>query len=207
MTDPLASAARHGRSILVLGLVVGVASPALAGAMKPWIGELVMLMLFLSAFRVGPRAAFGAVRDLRAAAGLTLILQVAAPVAAILAFGLIGWTGVLATGLILMLAAPPISGSPNLTVLTGNDPAPALRQLVVGTALLGLTVIPVFWLAPGLDGAGDVIAASSRLMLVILCATGAGFALRAFWFRELAAPGLRRVDGLSPSSWRRWSSR
>jgi len=197
VTDPLAFAARHGRTILILGLVVGIALPALAVAMKPWIGELVVVMLFVSALRVGPRAAFGAARDLRAAVGLTLILQVAAQVVAILVVGLIGWTGALATGLILMLAAPPISGSPNLTILTGNDPAPALRQLVVGTALLGLTVIPVFWLAPGLGGAGDVIAAASRLMLVIICATGAGFALRALWFRDPAPPGIRRVDGLS----------
>ncbi len=197
MTDPLAFAARHGRVVLILGLVIGIAFPPAARAMRPWIGELVILILFISALRVGPRRALGAVRDLPAALGLTLVLQVAAPVAAILVFGLVGWTGALATGLVLMLAAPPIAGSPNLAILTGADPAPALRQLVVGTALLGLTVIPVLALAPGLGDARDVFAASARLAAIIALAAGAGFLARSRFPAELSRRATRRIDGAS----------
>ena len=197
MTDPLAFAARHARTILILGLAAGVAFPSAAHLLKPWIAEFVIAMLFIAALRVGPRAALGAARDLPAAFGITFGLQVLAPILAILAFGLVGWTGPLATGLILMFAAPPMSGSPNLTILTGNDPAPALRQVVIGTAILSLTIIPVLWLAPDLGGVPDVIAASARLFLVIACATGAGFLVRGLWLRTPSPETNRRIDGFS----------
>jgi ACR3 family arsenite transporter len=190
-------AARYGRSILVLGLVLGIALPDLALAMKPWIGELVAGLLFISALRVGPRQALGALADMRASLGFALVCQVGFPVAAILLFAFAGWSGALATGLVLMLAAPPISGSPNLTILTRNDPAPALRQLVIGTALLPATVIPVFWLAPALGTAGEVIGAASRLLLIIGCAAGTAFLIRCFLLRTPSPEALGVIDGLS----------
>jgi ACR3 family arsenite transporter len=194
---PIVMAARYGRSILVLGLVLGIALPDMALAMKPWIGELVAGLLFISALRVGPRRALGALADMRASLGFALVCQVSIPVAAILLFAFAGWSGALATGLVLMLAAPPISGSPNLTVLTGNDPAPALRQLVIGTALLPATVIPVFWLAPALGAAGEVIGAASRLLLIIGCAAGTAFLIRGFLLKTPSREALEVIDGLS----------
>jgi hypothetical protein len=190
-------AARYGRSILVLGLALGIALPDLALAMKPWIGELVAGLLFISALRVGPRQAFGALADMRTSLGFALVCQIGFPVAAILAFALAGWSSALATGLVLMMAAPPISGSPNLTILTGNDPAPALRQLVIGTAMLPATVIPVFWLAPGLGEAGEVVGAAARLLLIIGGAAGAAFLIRGFVLKNPSLEIMGAVDGLS----------
>lgn len=189
--------ARHGRWILIAGLVAGIAFPGTALVLKAWIGELIAFLLFLAALRVGPRQAFGALADMRNSLGLCLLFQIGLPVAAIIAFALAGWSGALATGLVLMMAAPPISGSPNLTMLTGNDPAPALRQLVVGTALLPLTVIPVFWLAPALGDAGEVLAAAFRLLLLIVAAGGIAFMLRAFWLRQPSVKAIGVIDGLS----------
>lgn len=189
--------ARHGRAVLVLGLVAGIALPEIALAMKAWIAELVAGLLFVAALRVGPRQAFGALRDMRDSLGVAIVYQIAFPLAALGAFALAGWTGALATGLVLMMAASPISGSPNLTLLTGNDPAPALRQLVVGTAVLPLTVIPVFWLAPEFGQAGEVIAAAARLMLIIAGAAGAAFLVRGFVVKEPSRDMLASIDGLS----------
>jgi ACR3 family arsenite transporter len=194
---PLAAVARYGRSILVLGLALGIALPHLALAMKPWIGELVAGLLFISALRVGPRQAFGALTDMRTSLGFALACQIGFPVAAILAFALTGWSSALATGLVLMMAAPPISGSPNLTILTGNDPAPALRQLVIGTAMLPATVIPVFWLAPGLGAAGEVVGAAARLLLIIGGAAGAAFLIRGFVLKNPSPEIMGAIDGLS----------
>lgn len=193
----IAAAGRYGRSILVLGLVLGVALPDLALAMKPWIGEMVAGLLFIAALRVGPREAFGALADMRTSLGFALTCQIVFPVAAILAFALAGWSGALATGLVLMMAAPPISGSPNLTLLTGNDPAPALRQMVIGTAMLPATVIPVFWLAPALGDAGEVIGAAARLLLIIVGAAGAAFLVRGFLLRGPSPQTLGVIDGVS----------
>jgi ACR3 family arsenite transporter len=190
-------AAKHGRAILILGLVAGVLFPGLALQLKPWIGILVAFMLFLAALRVGPRDAFGAVAQLRSSLAMVLVLQIVFPVLTILAFGVFGLRGGIATGLILMMAAPPISGAPNLTLMTGNDPAPALRQLLTGTALLALTVIPVFWLAPDLGSARDILGAASRLLAVIASAGAAGFLVRAWLIKSPSREAFRAFDGLS----------
>lgn len=194
----LAAAARHGRLVLVLGLAAGIALPGLAHAMRPWIGEMVAGLLFLAALRVGPRQAVGALGDLGVSAGLAMLFQLALPLAAILLFAMLGLTGAaLATFFVLMLAAAPVTGSPNLAIMTGNDPAPALRQVVVGTALLPFTVLPVFWLTPAFGEAGAVLAAAGRLMLLIVLATGLAFLLRAVWLKHPSEKAVLSIDGLS----------
>jgi hypothetical protein len=197
----LGHAARHGRSILVLGLLIGILFPGLAATTKSWLAELVAGLLFIAALRVGPRQAVGALGDFGKSLALVAVFQVAMPVAAILTFGLLGWHqgwhGLSATGLVLMVAASPISGGPNLAILSGHDPAPALRQLVLGTALLPLTVIPVFWLAPSLGSPAEILGSSARLLVIIFAAAAAAFLLRATVFREPAPATLAALDGLS----------
>ncbi len=198
MTGLLCAAARHGRLLLVAGLVAGAGLPSLALVLKDWLGELVTLLLFLAALRIGPRNALGAGRDLPHTALLALVFQLALPLAAIAVFaatGLLGHTT--ATALVLMVSASSISGSPNLTILLGRDPAPALRLLIVGTALLPLTVIPVFWALPELGTPSEVARAAGRLLGVIALAAGLAFAIRATVLREPAKRTLQALDGLS----------
>ena len=197
MTTALLAIARHARAVLVAGLVAGLALPDLAAALKPWIAEFVLALLFVAALRVGACAALGALGDLGGALAATLALQVATPLAMLLALAAVGATGPVATGLVLMAAASPISGAPNLTVMTGNDPAPALRQLVVGTALLGVTVVPVFWLARDLGDAASVARTAGALLLSILAAGGLGFLARAALLRDPGTEAIRAIDGLS----------
>jgi ACR3 family arsenite transporter len=193
----LTQAGKHGRLLLVLGLVAGIALPGLALTLKPWIGEMVAALLFLAALRVGPRQALGAARDIGFSVGIVLVFQVLFPVALILFMLGIGWTGILPTALVLMAAASSISGSPNLTVMTGHDPAPALRLLIVGTALLPLTVLPAFWLTPALDNTSEVFAAAGRLLLIIFAAGGLAFILRWRFLHDFSTNGLLAIDGAS----------
>ncbi len=97
---------------------------------------------------------------------------------------------------VLVLAAAPMTGSPGLTILAGGDPAPALRQLVLGTALLPLTVLPVFWLLPVFGAPLVVVEAALRLLAVIALAGGAGIVMRTrvAWLRGPEGQGA--VDGL-----------
>lgn len=194
----LALAARHGRLVLILGLLAGIALPGLAQAMRPWLGELIGGLLFLAALRVGPRQAVGALGDIGASIGLAGIFQVAFPLAAIALFAMLGWTGsAIAVFFVLMLAAAPVTGSPNLAIMTGNEPALALRQLVVGTALLPLTVIPIFWLTPSFGEVGAVLSAAGGLMLLIAAATGVAFLLRSTLLKNPSEDAIRSIDGLS----------
>lgn len=194
----LGLAAHYGRSLLVAGLVAGIVLPGVAHAMKPWLPELVALLLFVAALRIGPRQAVGAVRDLQLTAGLTLLFQLVMPIAAIGVMAVGGWlSGPIASSLVLMLSAASIAGSPNLTVMTGHDPAPALRLLILGTAVLPVTVLAPFWFLPELGSATDVIDAAARLLVVIAVAAGAAFLIRGLLIRRPSTDTIRAIDGVS----------
>lgn len=189
--------ARHARAMLVAGLVLGVASPTLALAIRDWIPEMIALLLFLAALRVGHRAVLGALGDLWRTLGALFVLQLLLPMLLASAFAWLEWTSPLALGIILMAAASPISGSPNLTIMAGHDPAPALRMLIFGTALLPFTVLPVFWLMPSIEGGDAIVTAAARLLGVIAAAVGAGFLVRHLWLRTPGDGALLSIDGLS----------
>ena len=198
LTAPLRAAARHGRALLVAGLVAGIALPDVAAIMKPWLPEMVAMLLFVAALRIGPREALGSLYDLPKTAGYIAFNQLIFPLFAAMALIAMGTVATLpATALMLMLAASPISGSPNLTIMTGNDPAPALRALVIGTALLPLTVIPVFWLVPAFGSALEVIAAAGRLLALVLAAGAAAFMIRGFVLRNPSTETVQALDGMS----------
>ncbi len=194
---PLVIAAEYGRHILVIGLVAAIVFPSIAATIKPLLPHFVTALLFVAALRIGPRQALGVARDITASAIYVLILQVVMPVAVTLLFFALGWAGPLASVIILMLAASPISGTPNLTIMCGADPAPALRQLVAGTALLPLTVIPVFLLAPGFGSGTQVLAAAGNLLLLIGAAATVAFLIRSLWLKEPEHEELRAIDGTS----------
>lgn len=187
--------ARHGRWALVLGLIAGVALPDLAAVLRPWLPHLVALLLYLTTLRIGARAALGRLAEARAALGLVLILQLAMPLAALAAMTAFGVQDhPYALALLLMLAAPSITGSVNFVILLGRDPAPALRLLILGTAILPLTVLPILWLGPDIGAGPQALAASARLLAVIVAAAILGFATRA---RVWRAPDPRTLDGLN----------
>lgn len=153
-------------------------------------------LLFLSALRIGPARALGSLSEVRQTGSRVLLYQFAAPLLALAVLLPNGMTP-LGFAVVLMLAAPPISGAPNFTVLMGYDPAPPMRMLVLGTALFPLTVLPVLWLLPGIEETGTILAAAVRLIAVITLASAAGFAIRHRVLPELSSTQTRRIDGLS----------
>ena len=95
------------------------------------------------------------------------------------------------------MGAAPITGSPNIVIMLGFDPSPALRQLIVGTALLPLTVLPILWWIPDLSDSSAVLMSCVRLFLVIAGAALFAFAIRIWWKPVLNAVEVRSIDGLS----------
>ncbi len=146
MLGTLGQLSRHGRFVLVAGLCAGLALPEVAMALRPWLSELVLLLLFITAFRVGFPNALAALRHLRETARVVLAYQLALPLLCIclLAFG--GWQmPPIAVVLTLMLAAPPLTGAPNLSVMLGHPPElTAFRLLILGTILLPPQSFPYF---------------------------------------------------------------
>lgn len=196
LLNVLAQVARHAKLCLALGLVAGLALPGLAAALRPWLPQLVAMLLFLTGFRIGPRAALQGLGALGRTAGAVLVLQLGLP---LLAVALLSGSGLpltpLAVAVVLMLAAPSITGAPNFTLMMGHDPAPALQLLVTGTALLPLSVLPVFLALPALGDLASVLTAAGALMAVILGATLAAFALRQVAAPRLGPAAVSALDG------------
>ena len=193
----LIACARHGRIILVASLVVGLLSNTLADLIKPHIDVLIALLLFAACLRVGPHQVIGAMREIRASLAFTIVLQILLPLLIAFLAWLVSVHHPLVFALVLLTSAPALSGSPHLVTLMGFDPAPALRQLVVGTALLPLTIIPVFALLPEMGNFQAIVFASLRLLAVIALAALCAFAIRLSVLKQPSPDQLKQIDGAS----------
>ncbi len=196
--SPLRFLARHGRWVLPAGLALGIGFPGLALAMMPLITPLVAAVLFLAALRIGPAAARPGRSEVAPALLLVLLAQLGAPLLAVGLFAALGWLAhPLALGVVLALAASPVTGAPGLAILSRADPVPALRLAVLGTALLPLTALPVFALLPVFGDPAELAVAAVRLLALVVIAGGGAFVLRAALPR-LGSPGATvAIDGLT----------
>lgn len=194
---PLVLAARFAKPLLIAGLVAGVLLPGLAGAIAAQLPLAAAGLLALAALRIGPRAALGLGGGLRLTLAAVLLLQMALPLAVAAVLLALSWTGPLATALVLVAAGAPISSTPNLTIMSDGDPAPALRMVVVGTAVLPLTLVPALWIWPEFGDFKAVMAAAGRTIVVLVVSVGLGFGLRAWLFHAPTPRQLAAIDGFS----------
>jgi arsenite transporter len=190
-----AAVARQGRWLLIGGLLAGIAVPGAAGAVAPLVGPLVVALLFLAVLRLGPEDLARGRRALGPSVVTALALQLALPLAMIGGLALTGTLGsAWGQGLVLMLAAAPITGAPHIARMAGGDPAVALRQVAMGTALLPLTALPVFALMPAFGSPAEVSLAVAKLLAVIAVAGGCAVALRATGTVRGTPRTLERID-------------
>ncbi len=193
----LVLAARHAKPLLIAGLAAGVLLPGLAGAIAAQLPLAAAGLLALAALRIGPRSALGLGGGLRFSLGAVAVLQMALPLVVAGVLLGFGWTGPLATALVLMAAGAPISSTPNLTIMSDGDPAPALRMVILGTAALPLTLVPALWLWPAFGDFTAVMAAAGRTIGVLAVSVGFGFGLRAWLFPDPTPRQLAAIDGFS----------
>ncbi len=191
-------ASTHARACLMIGLAAGLLLPGLAALLVPWLPHMVAVLLTVTALRIGHRAALGAVSDLRWGLGSVLALQLAVP---LILLGLLSLGGVgdtpAALAIVLTSAAPAITGSVNLALLLRLDAGRMMQILVLGTAAFPLTVLPVLAFLPQVGPAPQVVWAALNLLLIIVLATGLGFALRDRLFPAPTVSQIKALDGLS----------
>ena len=106
-------------------------------------------------------------------------------------------SSIFAIALTLILAAPSITGAPNFAILLNSKPEPAFQALIIGTALLPFTVIPIFWIIPELGGFIEVFSASFHLFITIFLTTLLGFLVRALVFPKLDEDLTTALDGIT----------
>jgi ACR3 family arsenite transporter len=188
--------ARNGRMALVVGLLAGILLPDLALFLRPTIAPMIVALLFIAILRLGPDGIRNGMSGMHRAVGLALLLQMVLPLSVAAIFAVLGVLSYpLATFTVLALAAAPITGSPNITLMAGGDPAPALRQLVVGTALLPLTVLPVFLVMPAFGSPLAVGRAAVELLVLIALAGGVAILLRRYDIVKGNGRSLAVMDG------------
>ncbi|WP_323769797.1 hypothetical protein [Antarctobacter sp.] len=157
-----------------------------------------MVLLFLTAFRVGLPAAKQGFGHARETLAVVLAYQLALPLLCVGTFALFGLAqSPVAIALTLMFAAPSVTGSPNMSVMLGHRPEPAFRLLILGTLILPLTIIPIFWLSPELGSLQAAIEAAARLGLSISAVVALAFAGRAFVRPDMSTTELQAVDGVT----------
>jgi len=88
----LGTVSRHGRAALIVGLLTTFLLPSLANVLKPRLPQLVMVLLFLVALRIGPSKARGGMSDSRATLAVVLILQLGLPLGVIAVAHIFGVT-------------------------------------------------------------------------------------------------------------------
>ncbi|WP_109311035.1 hypothetical protein [Ruegeria sp. AU67] len=196
--NPLHLAARNGPYVLVAGLAAGLLLPALAEPMRAVLPPLVALLLFLTVLRIEPALLLGSLVDLRQVASRVIAFQLALPLL-VVTIGMIGgWTGTpVFLSLLIMAAAPSISGSANMCLMMGHPAEHAMRLMVIGTAVLPLTVFPIFVLMPELGDFQSVLIAVLRLFLTIAGATVAAVLLRLAFLRNPSQTTLKNLEGLA----------
>lgn len=147
--------------------------------MKAAIPFCIGLLLFTAVLRIFADAQLSSVTGFRKSSlsltGRVLLSQLALPCLLLLVGSLLALPPIWLLAMTLVAAAPPISGCPNLVLLMRGDAALALRWLMLGTALLPLTCIPVlFFLYPEQPLTAML---KPSLMLLLLIAVSVGLAL------------------------------
>ncbi|WP_170783341.1 hypothetical protein [Ruegeria lacuscaerulensis] len=180
MVSALGWLGQQGRYCLIAGLIAGLLTPGLAEFLRPWVGVLVVLLLLVTGIRVGAKQALGVQSDLTATVLRIVALQAVLPLIVIVTLAALDLLHFpLAMAVSLMLAAPSLTGAPNFAIMMGQDPAPGMRILVIGTALFPITALPVFLiLDPAGGGVLSGISLSLGLLAAILVSVGIGFAIR-----------------------------
>lgn len=197
LSAPLKLLARHAQWVLVAGLVAGIAFPAAAGVLRPYIPEMVALILFLSALRMELSALKLSKKQFGIDLAVVLGLQLATPFAVYAILTALPIPTVWRDVLTVMYSGAAISGTPAFAMLMGLDGARAMRLLVIGTALMPVTTLPVLALLPNVAAETSLFEVSLRLLLLIAAAAAAAFTLRKPVLRLLGQDGPVLLNGLN----------
>ena len=130
------------------------------------------MLLFLAVLRLFPNSAAVSeglsISEWSVSAGVVLVSQLLLPLFVYFLGLFLGVPSVWLLAATLVAAAPPISGSPNLVMLLRGDGNFAMRWLMVGTAILPLSCIPILYLLFPAQSASTMLRPSLILLSLIV---------------------------------------
>lgn len=187
-------AAIGGRApaLLVAGIAVGLAWPALAALMRPYLLEVVIGLLTVSLLRLG-----GVPRPTVLTVALTVWLLAVSPLAVWGLARALELPGGVTLALVLMAATAPITSSPALALVLGLDAVTALGAMVLATVVLPVSLPLLVQNTMGLPLSIDSAGLAVRLSGVIGGAAAMSWAVRRVAGADAVERGRGLLDGMS----------
>jgi len=190
---------RKGTLLAAASVFVGLAVPPLAAAVKPYLGEAIVVMLTLAFLRVDPadlRHHFTRPGLIAAATVWVMLIVPAVLGASFLTVGLDRSMPGLFFMLVLQMSAPGLMSSPALAALMGLDVALTLASLIVSTAITPLTASLFTHVFLGTALASPLTFGLKLLLIIGGCAFAAAIVRRVAG-RAFIEAQRERIDGLS----------
>lgn len=177
----------RGPTILALGVLVGLAFPALAELVRPSMPVMIFLIVLGTLLRTDGKAVIAVLGRPALSVLLPATVMVACPVLIGLLAHRLGLGAELALALVLATAAPPSSGTAAVARMLGLDGTVPLAVTLLCMALAPLTV-PL--LAGWFGGIGlSALDLALRLALLVGGAEGVALLLRRFAGAQLRSHG------------------
>lgn len=193
MPIPVASCTPSGPTLLITGVLAGLAVPALAEAARPAMSAAIFVIVLGTLLRVDGTAFLQTLRRPRLSLFLPAMVMLVCPLLVAAVVREVGLAPELALAMVLAVCAPPSGGNAAVARLLGLDPALPLAVTLLSMAVAPLTV-PL--LAQWLGSIGfDAYDLALRLFVLT-----AGAAVVAWLLRRHAGTALIRhgmaVDGI-----------
>ena len=195
----LALLGRHGTLIAACSIFVGLAFPALAAACKPYLGEVIVVMIVLSFLRVDPDELRSHWTSPRLILATNVWVLLVLPVVLGLLFVGAGVNAAmpgLYFMLVLQMSAPGLMSSPAIAAMLGLDAALTLASLIVGTAAVPLTASLFTHVFLG-SVVISPVAFGLRLFLIIAGSAAAAAIVRRLAGHAFIEAQRGRIDGLN----------
>lgn len=179
----------RGPTLLVLGVLLGLAFPALAAIARPLMPATIFLIVLGTLLRIETGAVVAALRRPAVSVLLPAAAMVASPILVGILGHLLGLDAALSLALVLAVSAPPSSGTAAVARMLGLDGAVPLVVTFLSMALAPVTVP----LLAGWFGGLEVSPLDLALRLALLIGGAEGVALL---LRRHAAAALARHGGI-----------
>lgn len=183
----------RGPTLLALGVLLGLACPALADLVRPLMPATIFVIVLGTLLRVDGQAVVATLRQPSLSVLLPAVVMLACPLAIGAAGLALGLAPELALAIVLAVSAPPSSGTAAVARMLGLDAAVPLVVTVLSMVLAPVTVPLLAGWFGGLEISPLELAL--RLALLIGSAEGVAFLLRRHAAAVLATRG-DVVDGI-----------
>lgn len=194
---PLDYVGRHATKFLFGGVLVGLAVPPLAALLRPGLVVFLLLPLTMALMRLDWSAFHAYARRPLLVLPMVVFLLLACPLVVFAVLEPLGLPRPLMEAIVLMAAAPPITGTVAISLILGLDAALAVIVMVIATALVPFTLPPLALMLLDIEIQMSLLEFMGRLALMVGVAFGGALLVRwrvkPEWLRENS----RLIDGCS----------